>query len=638
MDAQRLRRRQIVTFTVLLAVIGSCATAFFLRLSHSRQQPVRSPRDATTDPVTASRKLPPARQGFVGSAVCAECHAEIAEKYARHPMARSLTPVAMASPIENYDQTQFSPSGPRSYRVEKTDQGIFHVESMTDLNGEQLYEQKVPVKYAVGSGQHGRAYLVQRDGMLFQSSIGWYSQGQRWDLSPGYQPLVHKRFERQVSDGCLYCHAGRMAPHPEWPDHYAEQPFLEASIGCERCHGPGEEHVHHQRSQKVSGPDLTIVNPSRLDPQRREAVCNQCHLQGEKVVPRHGRGFFDFRPGEFLDESLIILVHGLRIDEQRTTRPVSQVEQMRASRCFTASQGRMGCTSCHDPHEVVERERRDESYRDSCLKCHAERGCSLPEAERREKSAGDACTACHMPALKTRDVAHTSLTDHRILRRPDDAKIRTRLPTPDEIALFDGAERRLSQREADRARAIAIIDLATSRNDQSWAQRGELFLIPPEVAYGTIDQMIESLGDDLAAIEALGQAYLIMERPREAVRCWEAVLRRSPHSLSALVRLAIQQQSFEDWPSSLQYLDRALRLDPSSSILNGRRTYVLGQMGQYEEGISAAQRALDADPTLTQVRQWLADTHARLGNNKDSQTHRSIADRMQAAFDRAAGQ
>ena len=46
------------------------------------------------------------------------------------------------------------------------------------------------------------------------------------------------------------------------------------------------------------------------------------------------------------------------------------------------------------------------------------------------------------------------------------------------------------------------------------------------------------------------------------------------------LRLAIQQQSFEDWPSSLQYLDRALRLDPSSSILNGRRIEQRSEIAQ----------------------------------------------------------
>ena len=76
---------------------------------------------------------------------------------------------------------------------------------------------------------------------------------------------------------------------------------------------------------------------------------------------------------------------------------VSQVEQMFASRCFRASDGALGCVSCHDPHDRGAPEARDDTYRASCLECHGGKGCSLPAAERRKKSPQDSCVACHMP-------------------------------------------------------------------------------------------------------------------------------------------------------------------------------------------------------------------------------------------------
>src|SRR5829696_2782786 len=39
---------------------------------------------------------------YVGDAACADCHIKESESYARHPMGRSLTPVAEAAPIEQY--------------------------------------------------------------------------------------------------------------------------------------------------------------------------------------------------------------------------------------------------------------------------------------------------------------------------------------------------------------------------------------------------------------------------------------------------------------------------------------------------------------------------------------------------------
>src|SRR5207302_405536 len=64
------------------------------------------------------------------------------------------------------------------------------------------------------------------------------------------------------------------------------------AIGCQRCHGPGELHVASRGTEKD-----TIVNPRHLEPALREAVCEQCHLEGEVRLVRHGRGLDDFRPG-----------------------------------------------------------------------------------------------------------------------------------------------------------------------------------------------------------------------------------------------------------------------------------------------------------------------------------------------------
>lgn len=52
-------------------------------------------------------------------------------------------------------------------------------------------------------------------------------------------------------------------------------------MGCERCHGPGSEHVMRPSAQ-------TIVNPAKLDSVRANDTCIQCHSQGQPLpdVPR----------------------------------------------------------------------------------------------------------------------------------------------------------------------------------------------------------------------------------------------------------------------------------------------------------------------------------------------------------------
>src|SRR5262249_5754406 len=169
----------------------------------------------------------------------------------------------------------------------------FH-KATRELAGKPFFATEAEAAYTMGSGARGRSYLVHRDGFLFQSPISWYSQQERWDLSPGYtgDPL----FDRPLSTPCLFCHCNDARPVAGTNNRYEQPLFRFHAIGCERCHGPGEQHVQ-------SSDRLDIVNPARLDPALREAVCEQCHLQGEAKVMRRGRETpFDYRPGLPLDE------------------------------------------------------------------------------------------------------------------------------------------------------------------------------------------------------------------------------------------------------------------------------------------------------------------------------------------------
>src|SRR5262249_32220694 len=144
------------------------------------------------------------------------------------------------------------------------------------------------VHFAVGSGARARSYAVARDGYLFQSPLTWYPQGGRWDLSPSYE-VRNQHFSRPITPGCLFCHCNYADHVPNTLNRYRQPIFHGYAIGCERCHGPGELHVRRREAgEKVAGRDDTIVNPSRLEHSLREAVCQQCHLQGEQRVVCRG--------------------------------------------------------------------------------------------------------------------------------------------------------------------------------------------------------------------------------------------------------------------------------------------------------------------------------------------------------------
>ena len=266
-------------------------------------------------------------------------------------------------------------------------------------------------RYVIGSGRQAMAFLIERgDGYLFESPITWYSRKRKWGLSPGYEN-DNPHFERFVKPTCLFCHSNRF-DHVEGTENRYRQPIFQGhAIGCERCHGPGELHV--KRPVPAGDEPPNIVNPASLSPALREAVCQQCHLQGDIRVVRAGRKLTDYRPGLPLSAIESVFVKAERTGQ---TRFFGQVEQMHESRCFRESQGKMGCTSCHDPHELPDPREKAVYYRDRCLNCHAERGCKLPKPDRLSEGRDDRCTTCHMPRSPNEQVPHTATTLHFIPR------------------------------------------------------------------------------------------------------------------------------------------------------------------------------------------------------------------------------
>src|SRR6267154_677688 len=89
--------------------------------------------------------------------------------------------------------------------VERRGDRIMHRESQRDAQGQVLNSQEEEAAFAIGSGGRGLSYGINRDGYLFQSPISWFSQKERWDLSPGYQNR-DSHFGRPLMPACLFCH------------------------------------------------------------------------------------------------------------------------------------------------------------------------------------------------------------------------------------------------------------------------------------------------------------------------------------------------------------------------------------------------------------------------------------------------
>ena len=546
-----------------------------------------------TSPV--SRPAPPP-QGYVGSAACAKCHEDLCKSFAQHPMGRSSALTPGPADLEDFsaEKGTFTAANGTRYQAEKVGDKVLHHEIGTGAQGHVLYDQRVPVSLAIGSGTRGKTYAANRDGILLQSPISWYSgKGGYFELSPGYEnPGSNQHFSRRMIEECLVCHVGRMEFDPDTPDKLAPPYFHEIAIGCERCHGPGEKHVASQRAGKTASPDPTIVNPARLPTRERESVCHQCHLHGSNRLVRYGRHPRDFRPGMPLEEIFCILV---KPDSKvGDSKAVSQVEQMRASACYKGNPEKLGCISCHNPHEWPQPEKRDAYYRSRCNDCHADKGCSLPPQERAEM--GDSCIACHMWRTTPKDVVHASQTDHRVLRKPQ-AGVETEptsavANTLESLRFFDDSDKRLPHWEVQRTRGMLMVGGKTSDD-------------PQETPLSLLLPLAKVAPDDIVLLHTLGAAYLNRKDYAQA-RAWaEKGVALEPKNEQVRLLLALACAGMRDFTAAKEQIGVVVKLNPNVPRNFALQAQILADCGEKEQALRAAEKMVELDPSQTGLRDQL---------------------------------
>jgi Flp pilus assembly protein TadD len=222
-------------------------------------------------------------------------------------------------------------------------------------------------------------------------------------MAPAYGSAHEIPMNLPALPSCMDCHASGIRPPVEGTkNRYSAPLFLAAGVTCERCHGAGDAH-----SKDGS---RSIINPVKLSAARRDEVCMQCHLEGNAAIERPGKHLYEYKAGDDLFEYVRYYV---LIDPQKPgLRAASQFEQLALSKCKKKSGDAMSCTSCHDPHRTIAANERVAYYRSKCLVCH---GANFGEKHHADQPD---CTQCHMPAVSSKDIAHTAVTDHSIPRRP----------------------------------------------------------------------------------------------------------------------------------------------------------------------------------------------------------------------------
>jgi len=555
---------------------------------------------------------------FVSSESCQECHAAIYQQFMRHPMAHSIRKIGDQTPLEQYQQNTIFESAGYQYEIrsdandpESPPSAVEHIERITTSSGQTVLEQSIPMHYVVGSGSRGRSFLHQVEDRLFQSPITWYVEKELWDLSPGYLPANHQRFERVILDGCLACHAGKVNRVTNKQNHFdRETPFREMGISCQQCHGDAQQHIktHRQGTFKA---EHFIVNPAKLPTIERESICNQCHLSGKYRATRYGKSFFDFQPGMKLSEVWSVFIASSPKQNNAAAPILSHVEQMHASACYNSPTTKMTCTSCHDPHFNPSPREKIEFYRNKCLNCHnpSATECSEPIESRTNLSAENSCFGCHMPRIANSDIAHSSQSDHRVIRKPNviafdnSSTVVEKDTDTTPWVLFSNTQEQLPQWEVDRATGEALLKQYASVGDEQLLDEAEKQLTAAA----------RQISNDSQLLKNLGRVYYLKNRTVEAI----AVLKRAneieKNDATTISLLALCYHRQKDTTQGIALFSDWYAQTYRPSMEYGLFAELFYQAGNHQKAIALLQESLRANPTLTLHYRNLHIIQSRIG-------------------------
>ena len=337
------------------------------------------------------------RPGYAGDQACISCHQKESESYfhtAHHLTSRLASRESVLGSFKPGSNvlTIIAPDNPAS---EPALQFI-----MEEKNGDYFESAKTgwPDEYVTrteridvvtGSGVRGTTYLYWQGDRLFEMPVSYWTDGHKWINSPGYTNGTAD-FSRPINPGCLECHASYIEPLSTDPNTNEYTPdSLVTGITCERCHGPGLEHIARQKDGTAVTQDQAILNPAHFSRDRQVDLCALCHngTQREALAPA-----FAYIPGQPLSQYFRPLPSATA---DRPDVHGNQVGLLERSRCYLSSAS-MSCSTCHNVHAP---EQAAATYSARCLTCHQWQSC--PVSKKLGHAIAKDCIDCHMPVQPT---------------------------------------------------------------------------------------------------------------------------------------------------------------------------------------------------------------------------------------------
>lgn len=383
-----------------VVVAGAIAVGYGALSPSGPPAPPPLPDLATLNEDREDGLLDVANPGYVGSQACAECHAARVSEFGKTAHARACRRPGDGPMPPGFEQGRGSyQTGDPDLHFEMTRRadGYFQTAVRRTPTGDRRVDSRIDLVY--GAHRADEVFFTWRDDRLYELMTVWLHPTDEW-ANVSYDRHGDGGFARETTVRCLECHTTWFAHVPGTTNQYRPDSFV-LGVTCEKCHGPGREHVAYHRTHPRAAAHA-VVQPANLSRERQLEVCTQCH--GNFTKPRGPAN--RYRPGEPLADYYRLA----QTRHPEDDHVANQVKYLRESKCFQQSET-LTCVTCHDPHRPHEPGDASRA-RAACAKCHEPEACgdrpNLPVAVR------DDCAGCHMRPQVWMNV-HFHTTDDRYL-------------------------------------------------------------------------------------------------------------------------------------------------------------------------------------------------------------------------------
>jgi len=535
---------------------------------------------------------------FLGSAVCAGCHKDIAATQFQTNMARTWQGVGTQQiPLNDLEKHSEGPAPVIQYEMQRSGgKAKYRVQ----MPGQAALE--FPVETTIGGKRHGITFLFRVPsigGMTLPRTPlveGRYIHsvlenglalelGFPEDKPTSYETAFGRVLTPNLEKRCLSCHPAPRALGTE----------IRSGVACESCHGPGRAHL---AALAAHSKDLAILNPDKLPVAEQMKPCSQCHA---------GSGFVE----DPIADNLLIS---------------DQVTALRNSECWRQTGGQITCTNCHNPHQDAPRALLVARTEKTCLRCHS--AAVSTHAALCPVNRVSGCAGCHMPN-QIHGAFH--LANHWINVHPEQGvKVGARDPawrttvTPTHMYLraivLDDKEKAESIRKQilaggsffDLAKANSIDegtkviggylgDLQASQIDPRWAAM-VLKLAPGEICdvlqtnnkYFLIQRMPRNFREEAEAKVNEAEKLRKEGKQQESIADLFESLKIYPNFLRSLTYLGMIYAQNGNPPVGAQLLQMATRLYPKDEGAHFNLGVAYGALGNDQE-IAEYKRTLEID-------------------------------------------